>query len=40
VDFLVQKFSLLGIEGQNWMPIVVFFVAAFAFFAWRTRDKV
>jgi hypothetical protein len=40
VEFLIQEFSLFGFEGQNWMLIVVFLVAAFVTFVWRTRDKV
>jgi hypothetical protein len=39
VQFLVQKFSVFGFGGQNWMPIVFLLIAAFALFAWRTRDK-
>jgi hypothetical protein len=40
VQFLIQKFSFFGIEGQYWMLIVIALVAAFSFAVWRTRDKV
>jgi hypothetical protein len=39
VQFLIQPFHVLGLEGQNWMLIVLAVVAAFALFAWRTRDR-
>jgi len=39
VQFLIQPFRFLGIEGQNWMLIVFFLVVAFAFFAWLTRNR-
>jgi hypothetical protein len=37
---LVEHFSFLGFEGQNWMLIVVGLIAAFIFFVWKTRDRV
>jgi hypothetical protein len=40
VAFLIQKSSFFGFEVQNWMLIVLFLIAAFIVFAWRTRDKV
>jgi hypothetical protein len=40
VGFLIQKFSFFGFEAQNWMLIVLFLIAAFIVFAWRTRDKI
>jgi hypothetical protein len=40
VRFLVESFSFLGFEGQNWMLIVTGMIAAFVFFVWRTRDRV
>jgi len=38
--FLVEHFTFLGFEVQNWMLIVVFLTLAFVLFAWRTRDRV
>jgi len=38
VQFLVQKFTIFGVELQNWMPIVVFLIVSFIIFAWRARD--
>ena len=38
VHFLVENFSLLGFEVQNWMLIVVALLAIFVFFVWRARD--
>jgi hypothetical protein len=40
VQFLIQPFHILGLEGQNWMLIVVAIVAASLLFAWRTRDRI
>jgi H+/gluconate symporter-like permease len=40
VQFLVERFTILGFEGQNWMLILIGVVAAFLFFVWRTRDRV
>jgi hypothetical protein len=40
VQFLVERFTFLGFEGQNWMLILIGVVAAFLFFVWRTRDRV
>ena len=40
MQFLIEHFTFLGFEGQNWMLIVVALVAAFIFFAWKTRDRI
>jgi len=40
VQFLIQKSSFFGFDVQNWMLIVVFLVAAFIVFVWRSRDKL
>ncbi len=39
VQFLIERFTILGFEGQNWMIIVVVLIAAFCFFVWKTRDR-
>jgi hypothetical protein len=40
VQFLIEKFSFFGIEGQYWMLVVIVLVAAFSFFVWKTHDRV
>jgi H+/gluconate symporter-like permease len=40
VQFLIEHFTLLGFEGQNWMLIMITLVAAFVFFVWKTRDRI
>jgi hypothetical protein len=39
VQFLIENFSFLGLEGQNWMLIVAALLAVFVFYVWRTRDR-
>jgi hypothetical protein len=39
VHFLIDHFTVLGFEGQNWMLIVAALIAAFIFFVWKTRDR-
>jgi putative solute:sodium symporter small subunit len=39
VDFLIQKFSIFGFDGQYWMLAGAAFVAIFIIFVWRTRDR-
>ena len=39
MQFLIEHFTFLGFEGQNWMLIVVGLIAAFIFFVWNTRDR-
>ena len=40
VQFLIERFTFLGFEGQYWMLIVVALIAAFIFFVWTTRDRI
>jgi hypothetical protein len=40
MQFLVEHFSFLGFEGQNWMLIVAGLIAAFTFFFRKTRDRI
>jgi hypothetical protein len=39
VQFLIERFALLGFEGQYWMLIVAGLIAVFIFFVWRTRHR-
>ena len=38
VQFLVEPFTFLGLQGQNWMLIVVAMLAAYGLFAWKTGN--
>jgi hypothetical protein len=40
VQFLVQRFSFWGVEGQAWMLVVVGLIAAFLFFFVRHRTDI
>jgi hypothetical protein len=40
LQFLVDHFSFLGFEGQNWMLVMVGLIAAFIFFVLKTRDRI
>ena len=40
MQFLIQGFTVLGFEVQNWMLIVVGVIAAFVLFVWKTRDRI
>jgi hypothetical protein len=40
VQFLIQSFTILGFEVQNWMLIVVGMIAAYTLFVWKTRDRI
>jgi hypothetical protein len=40
VQFLIQSFTVLGFEVQNWMLIVVGLIAAYILFVWKTRDRI
>jgi H+/gluconate symporter-like permease len=40
VQFLIEHFTFLGFEGQNWMLILIAVIAGFLFFFWKTRDRV
>ena len=39
VQFLVEPFTFLGFQGQNWMLIVVAMIAAYGLFAWKTGNR-
>jgi hypothetical protein len=39
VQFLIEHFTVLGFEIQNWMLIVLGMIAAFILFVWKTRDR-
>jgi hypothetical protein len=36
MEFLVERFSILGFEFQIWMPIFIGAVMAYAVFLWKT----
>jgi hypothetical protein len=38
-QFLIEHFTFLGFEVQNWMLIVAGLTIAFILFVWRTRDR-
>ena len=40
MQFLIEHFTVLGFEVQNWMLIVVGMIAAFVLFVWKTRDRI
>jgi len=40
VQFLIERFTFLGFEGQYWMLIVAALIAAFIFFVRKTRDRI
>jgi hypothetical protein len=40
VQFLIQSFTVLGFEVQNWMLIMVGLIAAYILFVWKTRDRI
>jgi hypothetical protein len=39
VQFLVEDFTFLGFQGQNWMLIVVGLIAVHVLFIWKTGDR-
>jgi hypothetical protein len=39
VHFLVEPFTVMGFQGQNWMLIVVAMIAAYLAFAWKTGGR-
>jgi hypothetical protein len=39
VQFLIERFTFLGFEGQNWMLIMIALVAVFVFFVWKTSGR-
>ena len=40
MQFLIQGFTVLGFEVQNWMLIVVGLIAAYILFVWKSRDRI
>lgn len=39
MHFLIEHFTFLGFEFQNWMLIVIVLIAVFLFFVWKARDR-
>jgi len=39
VQFLIERFSFFGFEGQNWMPIAAGLIVVFILFFWITRNR-
>jgi hypothetical protein len=39
VQFIIEQFTFLGFEGQNWMLIVAGLIAAFVLFVWTTHGR-
>jgi hypothetical protein len=39
MQFLVQHVSVLGVDVQNWMLIVLGMIAAYALFSWKTDKR-
>jgi hypothetical protein len=39
VQFLVEHFTFLGFEVQNWMLIAAGLMAAFIFIVWKTQYR-
>ena len=39
VQFLVEPFTVMGFQGQNWMLIVVAMIAAYLAFVWKTGSR-
>ena len=40
MHFLIERFTFLGFDFQNWMLIVIGLMAAFIFFVWKTRNRI
>ena len=40
VHFLIERFTFLGFDFQNWMLIAIGLMAAFIFFVWKTRNRI
>ncbi|MDR3485592.1 MAG: hypothetical protein P4M05_11870 [Bradyrhizobium sp.] len=40
MQFLIEHFTVLGFEVQNWMLIVVGLIAAYVLFVWKGRDRI
>jgi hypothetical protein len=39
VQFLVEHFTFLGFEGQNWMLIVASGIAVYLLILWKTGNR-
>jgi hypothetical protein len=39
VQFLIKRFSFLGLEGQYWMLVAAGLIAIFIFFVWKTSRQ-
>jgi hypothetical protein len=40
VQFLIEHFTFLGFEIQNWMLVVVGLIAAYMLLVWMSRDRI
>ena len=40
MQFLIEHFTFLGVEIQNWMLIVIGLIAVSILFVWMTRDRI
>jgi hypothetical protein len=40
VQFLIERFTFLGFEVQNWMLVVVGLIAAYMLLVWMSRDRI
>ena len=40
VQFLIEHFTFLGFEVQNWMLVVVGLIAAYMLLVWTSRDRI
>jgi hypothetical protein len=36
MDFLVKHFTILGVDVQYWMPILIAACAIYIFYLWKT----
>jgi hypothetical protein len=39
-QFLIERFTVLGVEFQNWMPIVAGAAAIYILYMWEDRQDV
>jgi len=39
VQFLIERFAFLGLDGQYWMLIAAGLIVAFVFFVRKTRNR-
>ncbi len=38
MDFLTERFTILGVEFQYWMPIILAALALYVLYLWRTGN--